>query len=492
MRGRFWGATTAAALTAAALTTATPAGADTLQEALAAAYRTNPTLTGARAGLAATDENVAIARAQGLPNIGATGTISEFVQRSTNNPSAPKRSRDAAINATIPLFQGGFVRNSIRAAEARVLAGRADLQGVESNTFTAVVAAYMDVIRDTQIVDLNAGNTRVLERNLQATNDRFQVGDLTRTDVAQSEARLALARSDLEAARAQLDVSRENYMRLVGSYPRDLQPPPAIPPLPANTDEAVNVAVVQNPTLEAARQQYRASDYDVDTARSYRLPKISAFGSGTYVDYRGTLASGALGAGGSGLSQTDKTATVGIQATLPLYQGGGPSAQVRQAKARKSQAIERVTEVERQVVNDARVAFSRYQASLEVIKAQETATSANALALEGTRAEQGVGSRNILDVLNAEQELLNARTTLVSAERDAYVAGFALLAVMGRAQAADLGIDGGPLYDPTINYRRMRGSFFDWNNGHDPQPVATRTVGIAPPTAQEGAAAKPN
>jgi outer membrane protein len=475
-----------AACAIAALIADVPASADTLRDAFAAAYRTNPTLSGARANLRATDEDIAIARAGGKPNASLTGNYNEFVQRSINSPSAPKRQVGGSVTLNIPLYQGGYVRNSVNAAQARSLSGRADLEGVESDVFTATVAAYMDVIRDTAIVELKQGNARVLQTNLQATRDRFEVGDVTRTDIAQSDARLAGARSELESARAQLDASRENYLRIVGSFPADLQAPPPLPPLPATSEEAVDIAVVGNPSLEAARQASRAADYDIGAARAQRLPKLSAFGTGDYVDYRGTLASGALGAGGADVSQTDKTATIGVQATLPLYQGGEPAARVRQARARKSQAIEQVTEIERQVVADARTAFSRYRASLDVIQSSETAVSANQLALEGTRAEQTVGSRNVLDVLNAEQELLNSRVTLVSAQRDAYVAGFALIAAMGRAQADDLGLDGGPLYDPDISNRRARTAWTDWNDGKKPEPVATRTVAVARPLVTEG------
>lgn len=450
-----------------------PASADTLRDAFNQVYATNPTLTGARAGLRATDEDVVIARAKGLPAVNGTASYNEFVKRSANNFTSPMRSVGGGVSGSLPIFQGGLVRNSIKAADARVLAGRASLQGTESDIFTATVAAYMDVIRDTAIVDLNGGNVRVLETNLQASKDRFQVGDLTRTDVAQSDARLALAKSQLEAAQAQLDASRQEYMRIVGKFPDNLAAPPPLPPLPANPDDAVDLAVANNPQLEAAKQSSRAADYDVGTARAQRLPKISAFGQGNYVDYRGTL--GGNSASALGLTQIDKTVTAGVQASVPIYQGGETGARVRQAQARKSQALEQTTAVERMIIAEARTAFSRYQASLGVIQSSETGVSANELALEGVRAEQSVGTRNVLDVLNAEQELLNSRVTLTSARRDAYVAGFALIAAMGRAQAKDLGLDGGPLYDPVANYRRVRGKIFDWTADAKPVPIATST-----------------
>ncbi len=457
--------------------TGTAASAETLRDAFVAVYAGNPTLTGARAGLRATDEDVGIARAQGLPDLSATGQYSEYLKRSVNSPSAPVRSVYGRVAAAVPIYQGGQIRNQISAAKARVAQGRASLQGTEADVFTQTVAAYMDVMRDTAIVDLNAGNVKVLGTNLQASKDRFQVGDLTRTDVAQSDARLAGARAQLQSAQAQLDASRQNYLAIVGKFPTNLESPPPLPPLPAASDDAVDVAVANNPDLEAAKQAAKAAGFDIGTARALAMPKISAFANADYTDYRGTLARGVLAGGGGTISQTDKTATVGVQALLPLYQGGEPAARVRQAQARQSQAIEQQTAVERNVIANVRTAFSRYQASLEVIESSQTAVSANELALEGTRAEQGVGTRNVLDVLNAEQELLNSRSTLVSAKRDAYVAGFALIAAMGRAQAKDLGLDGGTLYDPIANYKRVHGSIFDWSFTPNPKPIAASTRG---------------
>ena len=165
-----------------------------------------------------------------------------------------------------------------------------------------------------------------------------------------------------------------------------------------------------------------------------------------------------------------------LQMTMPLFQGGGSAAQVRQAQARQSQAIEREIAVERGVIAATRAAFASWQASSEVIKSAEIAVQANALALEGVRAENSVGARTILDILDAEREFLNAQVELVSAQRNAYVAGFQLLSAMGQAEARDLGLDGGALYDPTQNYRRVKGIFWDWDQDAKPKPQATRTV----------------
>ena len=461
-----------AALIAAGLPAA--ASADTLRDALVQAYGTNPTLTGARAQQRATDEDVQIQRAAGLPSATVTPSYDEFLKRSANDFTSPKRLFDVTAKINLPVYQGGLVHNSVQAAKARVEQGRQTLRSTEATVFTDTVSAYMDVIRDSAIVDFNASNVKALEANLQSSRDRFQVGDLTRTDVAQSEARLSGAHAQLQSAQAQLDASRQTYLQIVGKFPDNLEPPPALPALPATTEDAVDVAVSNNPDLAAAKAASKAADYDVGVAESYRLPRISGFATGDYVDYRGTLGSGVAGLG---LKQRDKTASVGVQAVVPIYQGGMPAARVRQAQARKSQAIEAQTAQERAVIADARTAFSRYEAALGVIDSSQSQVSANELALEGVRAEQSVGTRNVLDVLNAEQELLNSRSLLVTAKRDAYVAGFVLLAAMGHAEAKDLGLDGGALYNPVDNYKRVHAKYWDWGSDPKPRPVATSTVG---------------
>ena len=474
---------------------ATSAGhAETLQQAFVKVYAGNPSLTGARAGLRAIDESVPIAIAGGRPQLSASAEYDEFLRRSPNSFTSPVRVFQASPTLSLPIFQGGAVRNAIHAARSRVDAGRADLRSTEANLFVNTVQAYMDVIRDQSIVEFNENNVRVLDTNLQASRDRFEVGDLTRTDVAQSEARLAVARSQLQSAQAQLDASRQSYLRIVGDFPAQLEPPPPLPTFPATADDAVDVAIENNAAIEAAKAASRAAAYDVGSARATRLPTLSAFGTGNYTNYFNTLG----GPSSAQFSQTEKTATVGVRATLPLYQGGLPGARVRQAQARESQAIEGVTEVERSVVADTRTAYSRYQAALEVIRSSESAVAANELALEGVRAEQTVGTRTILDVLNAEQELLNSRVTLVSAQHDAYVQGFVLLAALGKAEARDLGLDGGALYDPAVNFRRVHHRLNDWDSDPKPQPVASRTVdvpvvsAVVPSASTPAAPAAPN
>ncbi|RHW16701.1 hypothetical protein D1610_14390 [Sphingomonas gilva] len=454
----------------------------TLREALVKAYNGNPTLSGARAQVRATDENVPIARAAGLPSIGATADFDNNIISDSNSLASPDRSLRAGVNLSVPLFQGGLVRNSVNAAEARVLAARQGLRGTESDLFTDVVSAYMDVIRDESIVQLNQQNVRVLEVNLQATQDRFEVGDLTRTDVAQSEARLAIARGQLRGAEAGLISSRENYVRLVGDAPGTLTPPPPLPNMPDAPTTAVDVALTENPFLGAARQQADATRYDVGVARASRLPRISAVVGGNYTNYLGSLGDDT----GVNVGQSGTAASGGLSLTLPLFQGGEPAARVRQAQALRSQALEQVTETERSVIANVRAAYSSWRSALAVIESSQVAVDANRLSLEGVRAENSVGNRTILDILNAEQELLNSQVTLVTARRDAYVAGFALLAAMGRAEANDLGLDGGPLYDPVANYDRVRGKIWDWDDDPAPRPIAPPTTGTRPQSAVVG------
>ena len=451
---------------------ASPARADDLRGALVGAYQTNPTLQGARAQQRGVDEGVPLARADGRPSVNADAAYIEFVKQSSNNFTAPARSVGGGVDLAVPVYSGGAVKNSIRAARTRVEAGQEDLRGTEAAVFSQVVAAYMDVIRDQAIVGLSRSNVDVLTVNLQATSDRFEIGDLTRTDVAQSGSRLALARGDLRTAQANLIASRERYIQVVGKAPVDLQPPPPLPGLPTDPDDAVDAALAANPDLLAAKERSKAAGYDIEVAGSGRLPRVSVFTGGDYTNFLGTLG----GNIGLGVRQTSTTAQAGIRATIPLYQGGRPAAQERRAQAQAQATYETEIAVERDVVAQVRSAFSSLSAATEIIATNQTAVDASALSLEGVRAENSVGNRTILNILDAEQELLRAQVQLVTARRNAYVAGFSLLAAMGRAEADDLGLDGGPLYDPEANYNRVKGKLWDWSFDPDPVAQSTRTV----------------
>ena len=476
MRGRLLAAVGVAAMawcgTALAQAPAPADGTvDTLREALAQTYQTNPTIMAERQSLRASDEDVALARSRGRPSVSTTAGLNTDVI--TDNLGVNTSNLTLGADVSVPLYAGGRVRNAVRAADTRVEAGRADLRATEGDIFTEAVAAYMDVIRDRSIVQLNENQVRVLDTNLQATRDRFEVGDLTRTDVAQSDARLALARSNLAIAQGRLQASEENYERVIGLPPGDLQPPNPLPTLPATPVQAAEVALANNADLASIAAQARAAGFDVAAARGERLPTISAVSGTRYFNALGTGDNG----GTTPTSPNSTTNTgVGLSLSLPLYQGGAAGARVRRAQAVRSQILEQAIGVERGVVSNTRAAYAVFEAANDAIESNTIAVAANELALEGTRAEQTVGTRNILDVLNAEQELVNSQVALVTARRDAYVAGFQLLNAMGMAEAEDLNLDGGPLYDPTVNYERYARSWSDWDDGPRVDPIATRTV----------------
>lgn len=454
---------------------ATPAQAETLKDALQRAYEDNPTLESARAQQRATDESVVIQRSQALPSLSASGTYSEFLRQSSTSFISPERQLNASVDLSVPVYQGGAVRNGILAAENRIEAGRAGLRSTESGLFADVVAIYMDVILNEALVALSSNNVNVLAVNLEATSDRFEIGDLTRTDVAQSESRLAVARGDLRTAEANLVNARERYIALVGVAPTDLEPPPLLPGLPDSPDAAVDVALEHNPDLIAARERAEAAGYDIEVAGAGRLPTVSLFTNGGYQNFLGTL--GSL-TGGSA-DQTSTSATAGVRLSVPLFQGGRVAAQQRQATATAQSSLEQVIATERSVIAQTRAIYSNWRASNAIIASSEAAVAAAELSLEGVRAESTVGNRTILDILDAQRELLRAQVQLVTARRNAYVAGFSLLAIMGKAEARDLGLgEEGVLYDPVENYDRVRGIVWDWQR--DPEPVATssRTVDI--------------
>ncbi len=448
----------------------------TLRDALVQAYNTNPGLQSDRANQRANDEYVPLARSAGRPGLNGTASVSDSIYDSDalSGPFAgPTRQGRVGLNVSVPIYSGGAVRNSVRAAETRVDAGQASLRGSEAQLFTDAVTSYVDVLRFEAIVRLNQQNVHVLEVNLQATRDRFEVGDLTRTDVAQSEARLALAQSQLRTAEAGLIGARETYIRVIGAPPGVLAQPPALPNLPADVQDAEQAALANNPNLEAAQKQSDATAFDVRAARATRSPQVALTASSAYYNYLGSLSDQLHAA--NGINSNGIANSVGAQVTLPIFQGGRPAAQVRQAQALRAAAMETVTLTERGVLAQVRSAYANYQSSLRVIESSRVAVDANKLSLEGVRAENSVGTRTILDILNAEQELLNSQVNYVTAERDAYVAGFQLLAAMGRAEARDLNLDGGPLYDPDVNFKRVRNRWSDRNDDPEPQPLGTRT-----------------
>jgi len=470
-RGQWGGLLIGAALVAAPLS----AQGETLREALVAAYKTNPDLASARATQRATDENVPIARASALPSLQGSLIYGHTVEKIAYGAYDfyPTDTFQANTSLSAPIYAGGGTRSAIDAAKIRVKQGQASLRSTEISVFSSVVAAYLDVTLNAAIVALNRNNVQVLEVNLKATSDRFEIGDVTRTDVAQSNSRLAQGRATLRTAESNLIAAREHYIQVVGHAPGTLDTPPPLAGLPKAPDDAVQFALDTNPDLIAARLATKAAGYDVKTADASRLPKVSVVGSTAYTNYFGTLPAQAVELGT--LPHTG-TAQIGLQATIPLYQGGLPSAQIRQAQANEGAADEHEISVERDVIATVRADFAAWKAANDSIGLNETAVAAARLSLEGVRAENTVGNRTILNILDAEQELVNAEVNLVTARRNAYVAGFNLLAAMGKAQAKDLALDedlGAALYDPQTHYDRDARDANDWHR--DPDPVRQST-----------------
>ena len=463
---------------------ASPALADDLRAALVATYNTNPTLAAARDQQRATDEGVPLAQADGLPSLNGTASETEFVKRNAS-PLSVTPARQFSLGATlnVPIYSGGAVRNAVKAAEIRVDAGQAGLASTEASVFASAVAADMDVMLNEVVVRLNKAQVQTLTTNLQATSDRFQIGDLTRTDVAQSQSRLALAKGALRSAESNLTGAREQYVQVIGKPADNLQSPPALPGLPASAADAVAFALEHNPDLTAAHARARAARADTNAAGAARLPQINFFADAARSDYLSSLPP----FGSISLPQTTTSADIGVRAVVPLYSGGRPTALVRQAEGREAAALDGEIGTERQIIAQVRATYSSWVAAQEIIASTQTAVDAAKLSLEGVRAENSVGNRTILDILNAEQELVNAQVQLATARRNGYVAGFSLLAAMGRAGARDLGLEGGPLYDPQVHYAHVHADAWDWDGDGRPKPSASRTVDTP---AQDGSIPK--
>jgi TolC family type I secretion outer membrane protein len=431
------------ALAVVAMLAALPAGAQSLTDVLATTYSTNPELLAGRAELRATNELVPQALSGWRPTIAGTASIGRTwidseVGTSSINP------RSVGVSIAQPVYRGGRTVAATREAENLVLAQRARLVGVEQQVLLDAVASYMDVVRDAAVLELNVNNQQVLSRQLEAARDRFEVGEITRTDVAQSEARLAGSNAGRIAAEGDLTESRARFVEVVGEAPGTLDTPPILATLPGSLEEAIEVAVNANPNVVAADYVERAARDGVDVVFGELLPSIAVQGQVEYGEEQAVTA-----------ADDRTTATVEAQLTVPLYQAGEVSSRVREAKKRASQ---RRLEMATQRRNAAQVATTAWEA-LSTARAQiaafETQVRSAEIALEGVREEAQVGSRTILDVLDAEQELLDARVSLVRAKRDEIVAGFQLLAAVGNLTARDLDL---PVeyYDYQADYLEVR------------------------------------
>jgi outer membrane protein len=436
------------------------ANAETLHEALGAAYRTNPTLGAERARQRATDEQVPQALSGWRPQISATGSAATQSRRAkrfigstaTTGSIYSPYSTDATtpgtlrIQLTQPIYQGGRTTASTKAAEANVKAGRQQLLSTEQDVLFRTVQAYMNVMRDRQIANLRAQNIKVLRDQLRATKLRFQVGEVTRTDVAQSEARVSQSISAEATARAQLAASIASYVTLTGRQPGKLSMP-RLPNSPPSLEVALRRSQELSPNILAAAQVQDAAMHNIDIARSDLLPVLSVQASATITEDWGVKA---------GNEQVGRVETV---LNVPIYDGGRTYSSVREAKHTENQRRIEVIEATRQVRESVTSSWNFRNSSRESITAAKSQVSAAQQALSGVREEYLVGSRSTLDVLNAQQELLNARIALVTAERDYVVASYQLLGTIGKLTAPQLALRV-PYYDPKANYNRVRNKLF--------------------------------
>lgn len=416
------------------------AHAQSLEDTLTTAYNSNPSLQAERARLRATEEGEVQARSARLPNVSADASISRqhtesqstFVIGGTpvaSNSESDSTPKNYSLSASQSIYRGGRTDGAIDQASALVMAGREGLRAVEQTVLVDAVTAFMDVRRDQEVVSIRRNNVDVLAQQLQAARDRFEVGEITRTDVAQAEARLSGAQAQLSAAQAQLAASRAAYQRVTGEPPATLEEPPALPPLPDALADAAEFAFNNSPQLLAAQYSEEAARHAIRVARGALRPEVSI--QATASASRDSSFSG---------DERDSTSVVG-RVSMPIFTGGLNRSRVRAAVAQEEQARHQVREARRVVTEGVTNAWSGYVTSLAVIESSQQAVRANEIALEGVQQEAFVGIRTTLDVLNAEQELLDSRLTLVTAERDSYVAGYRLLQAMGLLSAEGLGLD---------------------------------------------------
>ena len=434
-----------------------------LMDALGVAYETNPQLAAQQASLRATDEGVAIANGGWRPTISAGGTYAYqqyyfFPQTVTdangNIVFGPFSTISAhpvqgALTITQPIFRGGRTIAQIGRAKALVRVGRAQLIAAEQTVLLSAATAYMDVVRDAAILDLRKHNVEVLQKQADATQAQFNAGSLTRTDVAQSQARLADAQSQLTAAQGNLAGSTANFLQAIGRQPETLEHDPALPPaLPASVEDSTTLALKQNPNIVVSRENEVAANYAIDDAFGAMLPTFSV--QGQYGYGQGSLVSPT--GGFNGTPHTAQHAiTVTGQLNVPIYQAGVEEATLRQAKELHAQAELNIHVSDRAVRDAVAIAWAQFESAEASLASNEAAVRANRIAFEGVSKEQSVGGRTILDVLNAEQELLNASVNLVTAKRNAVVAAFQVLSASGALTAANLGLKV-RLYDPTVHY----------------------------------------
>lgn len=426
--------------------------AEPLASALSAAYENNPNLNAIRAELRAIDEALPQAksgfrpRVDGSADIGKQITVSRF--ENGNEVSSETNPAGFGVTVTQDLFRGFRTTNAIREAKSQIYAGRARLVNEEQNTLLDAVTAYMDVVANSAVVRLNAQNVEVLRQQLRQTVDRFDVGEVTRTDVAQAEASLSASISLLLQAQSELESSQAIYREVVGRNPRRLRAPGKFPfSIPASSDAAVSTALAGHPAIQSADFTVEASEFAVKEVVGELLPTVSVearaqrrFNPSSTIDIQ-------------------DSASITGRLTVPIYQQGVVSSRVRQSKQTRDQRRLEADAIRRQVRRAVVAAWAGYQSALGQIRSDREQIRAAQLALEGVRQEEQVGQRTTLDVLDAQQVLLNAQVDLTSSERNRVVAAYSLLSAMGRLTANTLNLRVAR-YNPEVNTKAVQDKWF--------------------------------
>jgi outer membrane protein len=428
------------------------ASAETLESALSRAYGNNPDLNAQRAGVRVRDEDVAQAKSGYRPRINGTADIGRTFTES-NSPrtlfgggsnTSVLSPRGFGVEVTQPIFDGFQTSNRVRAAESGVLGSREQLNTTEQSVLLDAATAYMDVLRDTAILDLQRNNVEVIDEQLRQTRDRFNVGEVTRTDVAQAEARLAASRSEASLAEANLRNSIAQYRQIVGVDPQQLAPGRPLDRLtPRSVDAAVKIALNEHPAIKARQHAVDVAELQVKVAQGALAPQLGVAGS---VDQRYDRQQ----EGDSALS-----ASVVARLTVPIYEGGQAYSATRQAKEEAGQRRLEADSVRDQVRAAVQSSWARLEAARAQIQAAQAQIDAAETALSGVREEARVGQRTTLDVLNAQQELLTARVNLIQAQRDRVVASYSLVNAMGRLNSRALALKVNH-YSPKIHYDQVK------------------------------------
>ena len=431
------------------------AAAESLGDAIALAYETNPTLQAQRAQQRATDEEWVQAESGLRPTVSVSGAY-QYEHQKISIPSGAFSATiagpvgNAIITVNQPIFTGGQATAKLDAAQADILAGRETLRRTEISVLQSVVGAYLDVRRDQEQLEISQDNVSVLSRQLDETTAKFNAGVLTRTDVAQSQARLAQARSQLAGAQSTLAQARAAYAAVVGQNPGELAPePPIAGLLPPTVDAAFDAAERDNPQLRQAVFAEQASAARLAQAKAQMRPRVSLQGQYGYI---GQLSTTGIG---QSFLENETGGAISANVDVPVFAGGLNASDVRQAAEQDNVSRIGVESARREVLQAVSQSWNQLLGARASLTADEEQVRSDTVAYEGVREEQKVGLRTILDVLNAQQELEQSQLALVGARHDEYVAAAAVLAAMGALEAREL-IPGEPRYDPKANFDRVR------------------------------------